>query len=178
MLFLNLISPEHKKEVTWRRLYEKIRILGISLIVFFIFLSAIFLFAQFILDEFYSEAISKGSSISATKGNDEFKKTINKRIETITDIQQNYVPWTYFIEYIAQSTNDDIKFNSIEINNQEEIIHLRGVAGRRTSLLDFKNNLKNFENKFQVIFPIENILKKENVNFNIKIKYNLENFKY
>jgi hypothetical protein len=174
MMYLNLMSPKHKKEAAWRRLYEKIKTAGTILIVFFVLISFAFLFAGFILEQVSLEAVSQSGLVSGATQDDRFKSVVNRRLEKIADIQNEFVPWSYFVEYIAESANNDIKFSNIEIDKQGELIHLSGTAGHRNSLLSFKSELEESEAISRVIFPIENILKKENVNFNIKIIYNLQ----
>lgn len=145
--------------------------------IFFVVISGVFVFAQIILEQIFSEAISKVRLVADTPEDNEFRTAVNTRIEGIPRIQKDYIPWSYFVEYIADNSNANITFNNLEISEQDQQIKLIGVAENRSSLLEFKNDLQGSPHISEVIFPIENILKKEDVDFNIRIKYNLEGFK-
>lgn len=145
--------------------------------IFFVLIAGSFLCAQIILEHIFSDAISRAKLVADATEDSEFRVDANNRIRGIAQMQEEYIPWSHFVEYIAKSSNNGIIFNNIEISKEEQQIKLIGVAETRNSLLQFKNDLQESSNISEVIFPIENILKKEDVDFNIRIKYNLEGFK-
>jgi len=64
--------------------------------------------------------------------------------------------------------------NNLIINNNK--ILLTGSAKLRDQLLVLKNNLESSELFSNVEIPLENLLKKEGVDFNIKADINLSQF--
>jgi hypothetical protein len=106
---------------------------------------------------------------------DESSANINARLQGISKILDDFTPWSYFIEDIAKNAEQEIDFRNIEINKKEGKINIKGNSSDRGALLDFKHDLENSERFDKIIFPIENILKKKNVDFDIEIEVDPKN---
>jgi len=177
MLYLNLISPQKKNEIEWRHHYETVRTSVMVLVVFLAFVSCLLIFSRTILQKTFAETVDRISLSTRDFQNNSMGVDISNRLRSVSQIQKKFVPWSYFVADIAKNANKDIKFHSLEINKSKEVINIRGLASQRSSLLDFKQNLESSGRFSQIIFPIDNILKKENINFNIRAEVNLDSFR-
>ena len=176
MLTLNLISEELKKEIKLRHLYLFIKKINLSLIIITIVIVIILLVAKTILQIKFNDIVDQTTLV--TKNNQGYNnkiKNINSKIDFVEKIQNNFIPWSNLLKTIANITSKDIGLYYLKINFEEQTIKIKGKAGLRESLLDFKQKMEAtaiFEN---IDFPIKNILEKENINFEINAKINLAN---
>ncbi len=173
-MHLNLLSPKKKKEIEWRHLYEFIKEAGFILSIFLLLISFFLVFAKLTLSDMVDRNADEGFSLERDSEQNKTVEKVNKRLREISGIQNGFVPWSGFIETIAQNSNQKIKFRSIEADKEEKKINIKGNASDRASLLEFKHNLENSEMFAKIIFPIDNILKKEDIDFNIDIKIDPE----
>lgn len=176
MLTLNLISEELKKEIKLRHLYFFIKKINLTLIILTIVVAIVLLTAKTILQVKFNDIV--GQTTLVTKNNQGYNikiRDINSRINFVEKIQNDFIPWSNLLKTVADITPDDIGLNYLKINSAEQTIKIKGRAGLRSSLLDFKKKMEAttiFEN---IDFPIQNILEKENINFEINAKINLAN---
>jgi hypothetical protein len=177
MLHLNLLSPRQKKEVEWRHVYEMIKRSGLVLFTFLVLASILFWVAGLMLRNTLNETVDRTSSVPQKYRQDQLGVDLDNRLQGISRIQDNFIPWSGFIEDISKYSNQGIIFRSIEIIREQEKINIKGNADTRSALLDFKQNLEESEKFDKIVFPIDNILKKEDVDFNIEVVIDLKNIK-
>lgn len=174
MLALNLISEELKKEVKLRHLYLLIKKINLTLIIIAIVAAITLLAAKTMLQSSFNNIIDQTTLI--TKNNQGYNskiKDINGKIDFVEKIQNNFIPWSNLLKTVAAITPEDIGLYYLKINLAEPAIKIKGKAGRRESLLDFKQSLEAAAIFQEIDFPIKNILEKENINFEINAKINL-----
>jgi Tfp pilus assembly protein PilN len=63
------------------------------------------------------------------------------------------------------------------LNADGQSIKITGFAQNRQNLLEFENNLKNYEVIDKVDVPLESLLNKENINFDIIAEIETEKIK-
>jgi len=176
MLALNLISEDLKKEIKLRHLYLFIKKINLTLIIITIVVAIILLVAKTILQVKFNDIVSQTTLV--TKSNQGYNikiRDINNRLNFVEKVQKDFIPWSNLLKAVADITPSDIGLNYLKINFIEQTIKIKGKAGLRQSLLDFKQKMEAttvFEN---IDFPIKNILEKENINFEINAKINLAN---
>lgn len=176
MLTLNLISEELKKEIKLRHLYSFIKKINLTLIIITIAIAIILLSAKTILQIKFNDTVDQTTLV--TKNNQGYNlkiRDINNKINFIEKIQNDFIPWSNLLEIVADITSNDIDLNYLKINFEEQTIKIKGRAGLRSSLLDFKQKMETTTVFKNIDFPIKNILEKENINFEISAKINLAN---
>jgi len=174
MLTLNLISGELKKEIKLRHLYLFIKKINLTLIIITIVVTIILLIAKIILQVKFNDIVDQTTLV--TKNNQGYNikiRDINKRLDFIEKIQNDFIPWSNLLKTMAEITSSDINLNYLKINFAEQTIKIKGKAGLRDSLLDFKQKMEATTIFKNIDFPIKNILEKENINFEINAKINL-----
>lgn len=175
MLSLNLVSDELKKEIKLRHIYKLIKKIGYIFIVITIIISAILTAAKIILKKNYSKVIEQTSLINISKQSYTSKvKEINSQINTISEIQKDYVDWADLLEYLSEKIPDKITLSFIKINKDSVALKMGGKTKTREDLLIFKQNLENSKVFYDINLPLENILEKENINFEISAKINFK----
>ena len=176
MLTLNLISEELKKEIKLRHLYLFIKKINLALIIITIVIAIILLAAKTILQMKFNDIVDQTTLV--TKNNQGYNikiRDINSRLDFVTKIQNDFIPWSNLLKTVADITSGDIGLNYLKINFAEQTIKIKGRADFRESLLDFKQKMETTNIFKDIDFPIKNILEKENIDFEINAKINLAN---
>lgn len=176
MLTLNLISEELKKKIKLRHLYLFIKKINLTLIVITIVVAIILLIAKTILQVKFNDIVDQTTLV--TKNNQGYNlkiRDINNRINFVEKVQNDFIPWSNLLKTVADITSNDIGLNYLKINLADQTIKIKGKAGLRDSLLDFKQKMEAATIFKEIDFPIKNILEKENINFEINAKINLPN---
>jgi hypothetical protein len=176
MLTLNLISGELKKEIKLRHLYLFIKKINLALIIITILIAITLLAAKTILQINFNNIVEQTTLV--TKNNQGYNnkiRDINSRIDFVEKIQNGFIPSSNLLETIADITSKDIGLYYLKINFEEQTIKIKGKAGLRESLLDFKQKMEATNIFNNIDFPIKNILEKENIDFEINAKINLAN---
>ncbi len=174
MLTLNLISEELKKEIKLRHLYLFIKKINLVLIIITIVIAIVLLVTKTILQLRFNTIVEQTTLVTRNnQGYNNKIKSINSRIDFVETIQNNFIPWSNLLEIVADITPKDVGLNYLKINFEEQTIKIRGNAGLRESLLDFKQKMEATDIFKNINFPIKNILEKENINFDIDAKINL-----
>ncbi len=97
----------------------------------------------------------------------------NKKLVTVEKIYTNYTSWTKFFVQFSALVPTDTALSSIDINGQKLLLY--GTAATRESLLQFETNLKKSPILSNVEIPLENLLKRTNIDFTIRADVNLKN---
>lgn len=173
MLALNLISEELKKEIKLRHLYLLVKKISLTLIIITIMAAIILLTAKTILQSGFNNIIGQTTLITKnSQGYNNKIKDINGKIDLVETIQNNFIPWSNLLKITAGITPEDISLHYLKINLEEQTIKIKGQAGQRASLLDFKEKMAAAAIFEEIDFPLKNILEKENINFEINAKIN------
>lgn len=176
MLTLNIIPNNLKDEIKLEKNYKLIlKILCLILIVLIVYATSLLISSYFLenkLAQTLTELITASQANNYTKKFDE----LNKEIEDLYEIQNQEIYWSYFLEYLAGSVGNDIKFTNININKKNNKLTLTGTAKSRESLLKFKESLEKSPYLTKVEFPIKNLLAKNDINFNIEAEIKSYNF--
>ncbi len=176
MITLNLISPQKKQELRLTQVYLAIKNLIILILFLATIIAIILLITKVILQNYFNEVVSD-TTLTTKYANifSEDIKKFNQQIKLVDKIQQKYIPWPNFFINFTKLMPDDIGIDSLTIN--ENKILITGLAKTRAKLLELEDNLKKSDLFLEVTVPLENLLRKENISFNIKADLNLNNFK-
>lgn len=174
MITLNLVSSGQKKEIKLRHLYGFIKTVSLTLIVITMAIAIILLVAKIILQSKFNEIVSQTTLV--TKTNQGYKnqvREINSKLNFISKIQAEFIPWSNLIKNLAAMTPGDINLYYLKLDSLEPTIKIKGRARLRSSLLNFKEKMETAGYFKEIDFPIKNILEKENIDFEINAKLNL-----
>lgn len=178
MLNLNIIPEKIKKTIKLINFYKSYKRILLILFLIAIVYAIIFLFGKLILQNHFIETVSRTTILTKTTENySKNVREINNQINFIGNIQENFISWSYLIDFIAKNTPDGISFKQIKFNKDKNSLFIQGKAANRDNLLALKKTLENKPDFFSNInFPIKNILEKNNINFEINIGINSYEF--
>jgi hypothetical protein len=178
MIILNLVSQELKKEIRLRHIYASFKKIGLIIALVVLFVSIMFQAAKYIMQKKFIE-ITEQTTLVTGNGNIYAGrvKNINAKIELAGQIQKEYVAWSEFIKIITANIPEKITLSYFKINKNDSTMALKGVAATRDEFVALKNNLEKLEFLSAINFPIQNILEKENIAFEINTKFNLGKIK-
>jgi len=174
-LNLNLISAEQRIHLEQKRshlLFEKLFI-SIFLLIFIISLSLGV--GKYLLNNNYNQLVSENGNQRVSSFNQDIKE-LNTKLKLINKIQSDYNPVAEKVDFLIKIVPANIFLTNLKIEKKEEdknyywLISLNGRAKTRKDLLDLKTNLNQTNGFSEVDFPISNLLKKENIDFQLMAK--------
>lgn len=176
MINLNLIPPEKKQERRLTQVYKIIKNLIILILFLTIFIAIILLLTKMTLENNFTKVV-EGSTLTTKYANifNKDVKQFNQYLSAVDKIQKDYISWPKFLIDLTKLIPQNITLYSININDNKILI--TGQAKNRDDLLSLKNNLENSDLFSGVTIPLENLLKKDNVDFNIKADVKLDMLK-
>ncbi len=167
---INLLDQDKKKYIISMINYYFIKNIFELILISIILISISTIGARYILEEYYND-IKKDIDIVNKKQiqiNDKIKK-INKTFANAQNIQKQFKNWSKIIIDISNNLPDNIKLNSLKLNNQQQTIYIGGLAKTRQDLLDLKNNLENLEYIETIDIPLSELTKTENFKFSLEL---------
>ncbi|MFH1187252.1 MAG: hypothetical protein V1688_00130 [bacterium] len=177
MITLNLISPDYKKTIKIKKLLNDIENLFLYVMFIAIMAAIILLIARKILEDNFVEAAERTSLIAMNQAENKKNAQINKKIKLARQIQKDYIPWSRLIIIFSKLIPDNVKIDSFNVipngNKDEWEINLSGAAANRDDFLNFKKKLLEAKDLFdekEIEIPMVNLLKKEKIDFDIKLK--------
>ncbi len=171
MITLNIIPEKNKKDIALKRIYKSLKNLLFFIIILLLIYSILFLAAKYILQKHYINTIQETTLVTKSTENYSNKiAEINKQLNSIQEIQNQTVNYSYLLEYLMQNINKNINFSRIKIVKNDNKISFAGKSDTRESLLEFKEILENSDFFSDLNFPIKNLLEKNNINFEISVK--------
>lgn len=178
MLRLNLVSIELRKQIKLQHIYKMLKRANYVLIIITIFIAIVILTAKLILQNNFNKIVEETTLI--TKNSQSFNdraRKINSYLISLGEIQNGFVPWSYFIEDIAKDMPDNIYLSLFKIEKNSGLLKLRGFAKDRDSLVALKDFLEKKTYLSDINFPVSNLLEKENIDFSLDIKLDLNQAK-
>lgn len=172
MITLNLIPLDKKESLRITQLYVVIKNLIILILIITIIIAIILLIVKALLQNHFNNIVEQ--TTLTTKYASTFNKGIkkfNQRLDSVVSIQKDFIPWTNFFVDFTSLVPPDLELLSLAIKENRLLIN--GRAKTRDKLLEFKSNLENSNLFSEVEIPLEDLLKKENVDVNIRTVINL-----
>lgn len=181
---INLLPPQHKKEILKEEKLKLIFILGVLawlfLVVFVLFLSFIKIYSAGKTEnqKILAERAKISLEASGAQNLEEEIKLINQKLVKLNNFYQEQADLTKFISNVSDILPKGLYLTSLSSNalSQEDnkfLIYLAGLAPTRQLLLEFKKNLDAHSEFSEVDFPPLNWLKAENINFTVTFKAEL-----
>jgi len=173
MITLNLLSPDKKQSLRLTETYQTIKNLIILILLLTIITAIVLLVTKLALQNHFTRIVSESTlTIKYVSFFSQDIKEFNKQLKAVENIQSEHIAWTNFFISFAQLVPDNIGLDNLTIN--ENKILITGFAKTRDDLIEFQNNIKNSSLFSEVTVPLENLLKKDDVDFDIKANINLE----
>ncbi len=167
MLRLNLVSDELKKEIWLRHAYDMVKRIIFIFLIFAVFVSLILFVANYTLKAYYNPIIqSQKSSLDGRY--DEEVSMINNKINAVENIQKEHISAEPVIKETLNYSGEGIIIDTVKLEAIDQKLSVKGKAGTRDNLNDFKKYLEESSYFEEVNLPTVNIFKKENINFNIE----------
>jgi len=171
MLRLNIIPAELKQEIKHIKILQLFKRLGFLLVSFILVYAAVFVASSQVLKRYAKDVFANQASIG--KNSTEYidkVKNINEQINSVAKIQENYIPFSDFLLDIFKKINQGVKLNQLTIDQETGNFTLSGTADSRDSLLKLKTDLESSGLFSELDLPINNLLKKDDINFTISAK--------
>ena len=170
MLFLNLLPSKFKKEIKFQELFRTVLKAGNVLMFATLIIAATFYISSKILDNFY-EVVNNTNFLMRTHVENPVKvDKVNRKIKDVQKIQNNSFKWANSLQIISHHLPRNVYIESLKIDREKSEVSIEGIALTRQSLVYLKENLQNSQAFTNIDFPIDNILKKENIHFDITVK--------
>jgi hypothetical protein len=175
MLNLSLIPQEARMAIKLKRIYQLTKRISILLILITLFVAITLLSAKIILQNNFNKVVAETTLVTKNyQSNNNRVREINSQLDNIQKIQKDFFPWSLFLKNLAEITPEDINYENISFNLNDQNLKIKGEAKTRDGLLILKDNLSDSGIYSIIDFPIKNILTKENISFSIDVKINLD----
>ncbi len=166
MLSLNLVSQGLKKEIKLRRIYSLLNSFSFILVIVVVVLAIILSIAKLILENNFNRIVEQTTLITRnSQGYNNKVRIINSKIAAVSQIQGEFSVWSPLLSNLAENVPDGVTFSYLKIDGGK--IKIKGIATTRDSLLIFKKNLDKMDSLKNLDFPLQNILKENNIDFEI-----------
>jgi len=178
---INLLPPEQKEEILFRKRLNLILILGILCLSFLISLILVLFFAKnYFLWNLETQKIfikEREREISLNKDLEETIKESNLSFSKLNSFYKTNINLTQVLERISEILPSNtyltsFKFSPIRGEEKAFQISLTGVCPNREILLLFKKKLEEEKSFSNVYFPPENWVQSTNVQFKVFFKLN------
>lgn len=171
---INLL-PDNKKD----RLHILIRfifakdLLELSLL-FCSLLAIVFIWSWLTLQDEYNNMAQSAILVNSDNSvrNREIRET-NGILRQFNHSTVNYIQVTQQLNELIMTLPDDIKLNSIVLDQTPKQLIISGTARTRAALLNYENVVKQYSWLKNVTAPVSQLLQKENINFETKAELNL-----
>jgi Tfp pilus assembly protein PilN len=174
MLRLNLLSEEAKKEVKFKRLYALIIRVDLLLLASAFCLVVAFSGAKLLLKSNFKEFSGKESllKISSQDYNEKIRQ-INEQLKTVTQIQKEFIYPSLLIKELTDRIPEGIYLSYIKTDINQQVLRIIGRAAKRENFLALKQDLATSLVFAEIDSPLQNILQKEDIDFEMSIKLDL-----
>lgn len=175
---LNLLPPQQKKELRLDFLNQVVVIVAIAIVFMILVLLLLLLVAQSFLDMNLDETERElnfwqsKAEIKELKNLEEKVKELNRNLTFLDEKQRKQIIFSSFLENLAKDTPPGVRFDSISINESNQVI-IKGYASFRDNLLVLKDNLESASYVNNLDFPLANLTKSADINFSLSFKYGL-----
>ena len=169
---LNLLPPKQKKELKLDLLNQIIVAFGMAVILVIFVLALIFVIALVFLNINLAQTEKELDSWRAKPEIKELESLekkvseVNRELDFLEEYQKERMEFSLILENLAQDVPSGIRFNNLSIEKSKKVT-IRGHALTRDILLIFKNTLENASYVSNFEFPLSNLIKSEDVDFNL-----------
>lgn len=193
MISLNLLPRERKEMFIWRVRTKSVIFWGSKVLCLLVIFCVPFFVINFYLN---TQIIELSGKVFASEQTKEVKqiellenssKSINDTLIKINRINENQIYWTNVLSEIIKNIPSDIQIFSLEVSPDSTAggtlaaskgkFTLIGEAKTRDGILALKKNLKESPSFENIESPLDNLVKRNDVDFKFVGTFILENFK-
>ena len=173
MLTLNILPSEVKQEIKFKYVFNSTKLI-LYIFTFAVAVYSLALYGCYFYLQGYYKDISQQTTI-ATKNTDNYSKQvkdINKQISYIEGIEKETIYWSLLIKDLFNNLPGDIRLTKVDYNKKNNSLALAGVAKTRDGLISMRKYFENNKNLSLTSFPVQSLVQKENINFDIVLNIN------
>lgn len=179
MLTLNLLPDQYKSEYALerkRRFVAHITIIVVLIAILFnVLLGSVYAFV-FTYEQSLRQSIETQTTTDTVKRLSVIEKNVrelNARIDILTKAGKEIIPLAPVFERVAQQVGQDAYLKNVSIDAQTKTVSVIGFAKTRAAVLAFADALQksDFVAEGSVKNPIKNILKEEDIDFNLTFMF-------
>lgn len=123
---------------------------------------------EWVLGSYFNDLnITIGSLQNRYAKTNQTVKIINEKLERIDYIQNFYLPVTPLLPDLASAVPVGVNLTVLDISLKNKILNLTGFAASRDDLLNFKTGLEQVTWLETINIPVDQLTKKDNINFSI-----------
>ncbi|HTW96417.1 MAG TPA: PilN domain-containing protein [Candidatus Methylomirabilis sp.] len=173
MLRLNLLAEDSKQKIRYKRLNLLFRRTEIYLIIFLAIIAVLFFGARQILQNNYQKSSATASQMLKVDNNQYSiqAKEINNKLSAVSEIENSYLSYSQLIKKITDLIPAGVTVSYLKIDSEQKRLLIRGIAATRDNLLNLENNLTNSSFLSDVNVPLQEKLKKENIDIDINMQF-------
>ncbi|MFH1171571.1 MAG: PilN domain-containing protein [bacterium] len=171
--FLNLLSPDRKRQLQQLLVYRALQRSSLFLL-FFLFIVTIILWGSTYTLEREREqqhARTRETEIQLSGKNgsslDQQILDFNTFLTTVRGLQVGYTRWTPILSELLSQLPAGIVLAQLELQSDTKTLLLRGTAAQRDDLLQLEDALSRSRTFQNPTAPISNLLQKEGIDFEI-----------
>lgn len=182
MISLNLLPRERKEIFRWRQYTKKVISNGIKTIFLLICFSVPLGAINFYLAEeiktlnVQNELSEKTESMRQLNSIEKSFKEINNAFVKINKISENQIYWGDVFSKIISSIPPNIQIFSLQVE-PDGAFAITGNAKMREDVLELEKRFKNSADFTDIQTPLDNLIKREDINFKFSGNIILNNFK-
>jgi len=173
MITLNLITYKIKKELTREKIFSIVNDI-LLIILFTVIVNGIFIFISHkILADNFKKIQKQRDLISIANQPFNLEVTeINKRMQKIKNIQDEYTKWSDILAEINNLIPSGTKIDQMQFNSLTNTFNIFGKALLRADFLILKENLEKSKLFTEITSPLSNLLRDQDVQFSLDGKLN------
>ncbi len=170
-IYLNLLSPEKKQSLKTAFAMSFVQSLTLYLAVVIFFIAGTLFSMQLILQGVVSEmAEYSTASFEEYDSMTRQMREINDFVRRTNTIHDRFIDWSAVLDSLAHTAPEGIRFDAISIT-ADNLIRVEGMAALRSDVLLMKQRLEDLPHFTEVSSPLSNILQRENLKFEFKMRY-------
>lgn len=173
---INLLPPQQKKEIEKEEKFKLVFILGLLILVFFLFVALIlfsiqiYLSGRLLSQNIIFEAAQKRFEIPEIQDFQREIIALNQNIQELDSFYQNQIELTKILERISQIVPPGVYLTNFSWQKETSEIKILGFAPSREDLFKLKENLEGTDYFFSINFPPANWLKPKDIDFQVIFK--------
>ncbi len=149
---------------------------GFVLIFVFLVISFSFFTSDKVLQNFYRVVDNTNFLIQTQVEDPVDVREVNLKINEVERIKKKSFDWLELFGAVSEILPEDIYVESLRVDKEEGLASLTGLALSRESLVSLRDELERSEYFYSPDMPLDSILKREDINFDIKVRINTEKF--
>ena len=157
--------------------YKYLRIITFLILTFAVIAAGVVLSSRLLLQDNLNDLLTSSLAITQKNTNlDQQITQLNAELKNISTIQNDFVKWSTVTASILATIPLNIELNYFNIEKQSGRFDLNGRARERADYLKLSDNLSQLTYLEKLDSPLTNLLLRQNVDFQLNGRINLNKF--